>query len=341
MKRLLLVVVLLAVAAGGTLYWRRAHERPADAHRLVLHGNIDLREVRLAFRLVERVREVRVEEGDRVRPGELLARLDDEAERARVAEAEARLEAARQRLARLEAGSRPEEIARGRAELAEARAQARAAQDTLHRLRRLRAKKLVSPEDVENARALAAAAAARVRAAQAALRLLEEGPRKEDIAAARAEVAAREAALRLARKQLAETRLLAPVAGIVRRRLLEPGDMASPQVPALTLARVNPVWARVYVPEPLLGRVVPGLRAEIVTDSAPDHPYPGWVGYVSPTAEFTPKNVETPELRTRLVYETRVFACNPDGGLRLGMPVTVRLRLDRPPARQTPACGDD
>ena len=341
MKRILPLLLVAAVLAGVVLYRNHLQEAPADESALTLYGNIDLREIRLAFNEVEHVREIRVEEGDRVKAGQILATLDDATARARVAEAEARLAAGRQRLARLEAGSRPEEIERARAELAAAKARARAAQDTLKRLEGLLKRKLVSPEDVENARSLADAARAQARAAAASLRLLELGPRKEDIAIARAEVAALEAGLRLARQRLAETRLVAPVAGVVRRRLLEPGDLASPQVPAITLARVNPVWARTYVPEPLLGRVKPGMAAEILTDSAPGTPYRAWVGYVSPTAEFTPKNVETPELRTRLVYETRVYACNPDGGLRLGMPVTVRILLDAPQAARRPDCGDE
>ena len=341
MKRLFAILILAVLLAGGVLYRQRMQQAPADESTLTLYGNIDLREIRLAFNQLEHVREVRVEEGDRVAAGQLLATQEDTTARARVDEAEARLAAARQRLARMEAGSRPEEIERARAELTAAEARARAARDTLRRLEGLLKRKLVSPEDVENARSLADAARAQARAAAASLRLLELGPRKEDIAAARAEVAALEAGLRLARQRLAETRLIAPVAGVVRRRLLEPGDMAGPQVPAITLARVNPVWARTYVPEPMLGQVKPGMVAEILTDSAPDTPYPAWVGYVSPTAEFTPKNVETPELRTRLVYETRVYACNPDGGLRLGMPVTVRILLDAPQSERRPDCGDD
>jgi HlyD family secretion protein len=115
----------------------------------------------------------------------------------------------------------------------------------------------------------------------------------------------------------------------LRERILEPGDWASPQTPAFTLALTEPLWVRAYVPEPSLGRVVPGTRAEIRTDSFPDRVYRGWVGAVSPTAEFTPKNVETPDLRTRLVYQVRVFVCDPGDALRLGMPATVTIPLEK------------
>ncbi|WP_419601599.1 efflux RND transporter periplasmic adaptor subunit, partial [Thiolapillus sp.] len=106
--------------------------------------------------------------------------------------------------------------------------------------------------------------------------------------------------------------------------------MASPLKPALTLAFANPVWVRAYLPETRLGKVKPGMKASITSDSYPGKTYPGWVGYISPTAEFTPKNVETPELRTRLVYQIRVFACNPQEELRLGMPATVNIDLTSP-----------
>ncbi len=328
MKRaVLFTVIVLAVllAVGFTLLDR---ESPDDG-RLTIYGNVDIREVRLAFNGSEHVAEVLVEEGDRVAAGQLLARLDSERLEARVTEARARLEAQKQLLARLEAGSRPEEIDRGRAEYKAAQARARAAADTARRLQHLVEKKLVSPEDAENARSLADAAAAQARAAKAALALLVAGPRQEDIAIARAELEARKAVLALATERLADATLEAPSAGVIRNRILEPGDMASPQVPVLTLALDDPVWVRAYLPETALGRVAPGMAAEIVTDSYPGRRYPAWVGYISPTAEFTPKTVETPELRTRLVYQVRVFACNPRGELRLGMPATVVIDPSR------------
>ena len=116
----------------------------------------------------------------------------------------------------------------------------------------------------------------------------------------------------------------------IRDRLLEPGDMVSPQTPVLTLALTDPVWVRAYASEVYLGRLAPGMSAEVSTDSYPDKTYPGWIGFISPTAEFTPKTVETPELRTRLVYQVRVHVCNPQDELRLGMPTTVSIPLDQP-----------
>ncbi len=339
-KKPIFVMLLLLLAIGGFVYWR-AQGQNGQSNQLTLYGNVDIREARLSFNGSEHVGSVLVQEGDKVVQGQLLATLHKALLLAALDQATAQLEAQRQVVARLNAGSRPEEIDKGRADLAAAQARAKAARDSWHRLQRLVKKKLASTEDMENARANADATKAQVNAAQAALRLLELGPRKEDIAVARAELAARQAAVALAKQHLADAELHAPADGVIRDRILEPGDMASPQTPVLTLAFIDPVWVRAYLPESMLGRVKPGMRAEILTDSYPDKHYAGWVGYISPTAEFTPKNVETPELRTRLVYQVRVFACNPEDELRLGMPATVAIDLTQAtPATARHPCGD-
>jgi len=277
----------------------------------------------------EHISEILVQEGDRVTKGQLLARLHTELLEAQRDEVEATLLAQQQVVAKLEAGSRPEEIRKGQAELNAAQARAKSSADSYKRIARLLENKLASPEDEENARSLADAAVAQMEAVKQALALLQAGPRKEDIAVARAQLVAREAGLVLARQRLEDANLYAPADGVIRNRILEPGDMAFPQTPVLTLAFINPVWARAYLPEPALGQVALGAKALIHTDSYPDKVYEGWVGYISPSAEFTPKNVQTPELRTRLVYSVKIYACNPQGELRLGMPVTVTIALDQ------------
>ena len=177
--------------------------------------------------------------------------------------------------------------------------------------------------------------------AEEALALAVKGPRIEDIDEAKAMLKVDEAQLALAGEVLKDTELYAPSDGIIRNRILEPGDMATPQTPVFTLAKSNPVWVRTYAPETVLGKLTLGMSAEVSTDSHPGKNYRGWVGYISPTAEFTPKNVETPELRTRLVYQVRVYVCNPENELRLGMPGTVTIPLDQPkpaPGHTTPDC---
>ena len=329
-KPLLLVPVLLALG-GGAYWWLRAQETPRDASRLTLYGNVDIREVDLAFDASGHVAEIQVQEGDRVQPGQVLARLQPNKLEAALAATQATVAAQEQALAKLKAGNRPQDIRQARAQADALSAKARMAQITYQRLLKMAQQKLAAPEEIDQARAAADAAEAEVRAAEEAYALVVAGPRAEDIARAEAELAARRAELTLARERLADATLLAPAPGIVRDRILEPGDMASPQTPVLTLALNDPLWVRTYVPESELGRVRPGMAAEIHTDSYPEKTYHGWVGFLSPTAEFTPKNVETPDLRTRLVYQARVFVCNPRNELRLGMPATVTLALDRPP----------
>jgi HlyD family secretion protein len=129
----------------------------------------------------------------------------------------------------------------------------------------------------------------------------------------------------LLRQELADAQLVAPIDGVVRTRIMEPGEMASPQKPVFSLALTDPKWIRAYVSEPDLGKVHPGMAATVAVDSFPQHPFDGWVGFVSPVAEFTPKTVQTEELRPSLVYEVRVFVKDASDVLRLGMPATVHL----------------
>lgn len=164
---------------------------------------------------------------------------------------------------------------------------------------------------------------------------------KASYEAAHATYRAKQAAVSLAQQQLDDTQLYAPADGTVENRIMEPGDMASPATPVFTIALPSPLWVRTYVPESDLGRVKPGMAATVTTDSYPDQRYQGWIGYISPTAEFTPKTVETPELRTALVYQMRVYVCDPQGQLRLGMPATVDLDLTQPAQDHQTSCQPD
>ncbi len=282
----------------------------------------------LAINGSERIARLLVEEGDLVEPGQLMAELELERFQLAVARAQAQVDTQRQVVARLEAGTRPEEIREAEAALAAAQATLDDAEATLTRVMALFEKEASTQQDIDDARSKRDTAAANVRYAQAALDLAKAGPREEDIAEARAVLKRLDVELAQARHDLKDASLHAPSRAIVQERILEVGDMASPQKPVFTLALVDPVWARVYVSEPDLGRIHEGMPATITTDSFPGKEYAGWVGFISPTAEFTPRPVETTELRTKLVYQVRVFAKNPNNELRLGMPVTVRVALD-------------
>lgn len=329
--RIGLVLILAIAVAAGAGYWRwRSGQQNESTNELVLYGNVDIRQVELAFNGSERVVSMLVEEGDLVKRGQLVAKLATDRLETAVARAAAQVQAQQEVVARLVAGTRPQEIRKARAEAEGAEAEAHNAMRIYERRRPLAKKDAVSKEQTDNAKTNAEAAQAKLRASREALDLAVEGPRKEDIAAAKATLDANRAELAYEQRRLADALLYAPSDGIIQNRILEPGDMASPQRAVYTLALTDPVWARVYVSGPDLGKIWPGMSAKVKTDSYPDKQYEAWVGFISPTAQFTPKTVETTELRTRLVYQVRVYVCNPENELRLGMPATVIIPLDQP-----------
>jgi HlyD family secretion protein len=315
-------VVIAAGAAYGYVHFWREHSTPAD---IILYGNVDIREADLAFNVAGRIESMRVEEGDKVDKGQLLATLEPQLYEAEVDAAKAQAAAQRATLDRLLAGSRPEEIKKARQNVRDLEAQLDFAQATLKRTQQLAMDKFAPFQKLDEDRARVTSLEAQLRAAKEELSLVIQGPREEDIAEARALLRAREADLALALRRLEYTKLFAKDRGVIRTRIVEPGAVVAANAPVYTVALLDPVWVRTYAPEPQLGRIQPGMSAQIFTDSAPGRAYDGWVGFISPVAEFTPKTVETPGLRTSLVYRLRVYVEDPDNSLRQGMPVTVRL----------------
>ena len=341
-KRIVIVFVAVVLAATAAWAWYRWHT-PDDAgaaQQLKLFGNIDTRLVNLGFDASGRIEKMAVNEGAAVKAGDILARLDSRRLSLLHEVAVAQAATQRERVRELEAGTRPEEIRKLEAELAAAKAQAANLEKSYRRILDLANKKLAALQQAEDARTAARAAADTMHAADASLALAQAGPRKEQIAAAKASLVALEAEAALAKRNLDDAVLVAPAAGTVQSRILEPGDLASPARTVYTVALTNPLWARVYVSSTSLGKVRPGAPAQVSSDSFPNKTYPGWVGYISPSAEFTPKSVQTEATRTDLVDQVRVFVCNPQDELRLGMPVTVRLDLTQAPA-DAPGCGPD
>jgi HlyD family secretion protein len=339
-QRKTLVGVIAAVVlgvAGGSIWYFNNH-RAANTAELVLYGNVDIRQVQLAFNGSERVVQMQVKEGDLVKKGQLLATLDTVRLTRNVDLRQAQLASQQQVVSRLEAGSRPEEIRKAQADVEAARIDADNAGRTYLRQQALVEQHFVAKQQADDARAAADAAQAKYHSLQETLRLVQLGPRKEDIAAAKAILQADQATLEVARKESVDASLYAPDNGIIQERILEPGDMASPQRPVYTLALTDPIWVRVYVQGPDLGKLKPGMLAYASTDSYPGKHYRAWVGYISPTAEFTPKSVETTEVRSSLVYQVRIFVCNPQDELRLGMPTTVTIPLGQPPAQDPSRC---
>ena len=335
----LAALIMAALVLSACSDDRRSGDRSAP---LTLYGNVDIREVQLAFQDAGRIRALPVDEGARVAAGQVVAELDPTRYQLELQRLNGEVAAQTQVLARLRQGSRPQEVARARAAAASARASLADAATQLARKQQLRTVNRISVQEVDTARTRVETLQANLKAAEEEVSLVVEGPRREDIAAAEAGLAALAAARDLAAQRLEDTRLLAPAAGVIRTRILEPGAMAAPGAPVFTLALTDPLWVRAYISEPDLGLVHEGMRAEVRTDTLPDKTYQGWVGFISSTAEFTPKTVETTELRTKLVYRARIFVCDPQEELRLGMPVTVTLQPGaRPESAPAPSCGPD
>ena len=323
MKKLLIVVILLALVVAVLWHFRDRFRR-AD-HGLQLYGNVDIRGVDLGFRVAGKLLEVRTDEGDAVQPGDLLARLDPQPYAHELARAAAALAAAEADQQLKQAGYRREEIDQARAALEESRVVASDAERSFHRQASLVAGGGTSQQNLDSAQAASDESRQRLKVNEAKLKLLEAGFRAEDIATAAAQVAQAQATYASAKLRLEDTQLTAPAAGIVLTRALEPGAIVSAGATVLSLSLEQPVWVRAYVPESDLGRVPPGTKVLVTTDGQPNRSLHGTVGFVSPRAEFTPKSVETPELRTSLVYRLRVVVADSDGSLRQGMPVTVTI----------------
>lgn len=322
-KRVVPVIVIAGVIGGAVWWWNSHREKHPEN---VFYGNVDIRDVSLAFRVGGRVAAVLKREGEKVEAGEVIARLDPTPYRIALDQALAGVDAARANLSRFEAGFRREEIAEARAMLEQRRAARAMNEEEFGRAEKLYSTAAVPKQTFDSAKAGLDESSAAVKAAEASLDRLVRGNRSEDIAMARADLARAEAAAAAAKLSLEDTELTAPCAGTVLTRVIEPGTMLAPGSTVLVVSLDSPVWVRAFAPEGALGRLAPGAAVEVFSDSQPGRPYPGHVGYVAAQAEFTPKNVETTELRTSLVYRFRIVVDSPDNALRQGMPVTIRVK---------------
>ena len=320
-KRILNIAAVIVIIGAGWL-WMQRGSRDGDA--LNLYGNVDIREVQLAFRQSGRVAQMLFDEGDHVEPGAHMATLDAQPFEEALAAADAAVAAAQADLDKLRRELRPQEIAQAQEALNQALAVARDTERNFDRQSQLLASGAASQKTVDAARTARDQAAASVKAARAAHSQATEGFRKEDIAAGQARLAAAQAARAQAATALADTVLLTPSTGTIIARVREPGSMAVSQSPVYSLSLDAPVYVRAYVGEPDLGRIAPGMRVRVRSDSS-DKLYQGQIGFISPRAEFTPKTVETTDLRTDLVYRLRIVVTNADAALRQGMPVTIEV----------------
>ncbi len=326
-KRLSLLVLGLAAALAGGYAWM-ARDRH-QGNPITLYGNVDIRDVQMAFRQSGRVVRVAVDEGDTVSPGQLLAELDAQPFQENLDAAEAQTRQAQAELDKMRRGFRVQEIAEAEQAVRQAEAALAYAAGELKRQTAVVGSGATARYTFDQARSARDQAAAQLAAAKETLALKKEGYRREDIAAAEARMAGAAAALAQARTALNDTRLVAADRAVVLSRVREPGSMVNPSAPVVTLSLRDPVYVRAYASERNLGQLVPGTQVTVRSDSSPKT-YRGAIGFVSPRAEFTPKSVETTDLRTDLVYRLRIVVTDADEALRQGMPVTVVF--DRAPA---------
>jgi HlyD family secretion protein len=333
-----------SIAIAATHPWPH---RAAASAGIPVSGNVEVTSVELAFKVPGRLAARPVDEGQRLHTGEVVARLDPGDFDRQVNQAEAALHVAEANAARAEAayqavlaGSREQDLSAAASALSEAMAIEAQARRDLGRLAKLYDSGAISRQSFEAAQTARDTASARVTQAHERLDLLKAGARRQDIAQAkaawqqtRAGVEQARQALALARSQRAEAELRSPVNGTVVAKEAEPGEVLAPGAPVVTVADLSHPWVRGYVTERDLGRVHLNQAAEVKTDSHPNERFRGRVSFISPESEFTPKNVQTPQDRVKLVYRITIALSNPQDAFKPGMPVDAVL-LDEP--RATP-----
>jgi len=301
-------------------------------------GYIEATEVRVAGEVGGRLVEVKVAEGDRVSAGDVIARMDTSDTELALRRAGADREQARAQLALVRAGSRPEDVRQAAAQVQSAQAEVKAAQAELdaaaadlerfENLLRANAGSVKQRDDAATRRDVAAArvrgAQDRAQAAAEALAKLKAGARPQEIDVARARVSSSDGQIRTLQKSLADAIVKAPVAGIVTSKLLDTGEMAAPRAPVVVITDLDHAWANLYVDERLVPRLKIGQAATLITDAG--QRLNGTITFISPKAEFTPRNVQTADERSKLVYRVKVTADNKAGVLKPGMPIEAELQ---------------
>jgi len=316
----LAALALLAAVIGGWMWYQSQQDKG-----LTLYGNVDIRTVNMSFRVGGRLASLTVDEGDTITAGQTLGTLDKAPYENALLQARAGVSVAQAQYELMQAGYREEEVAQAAAAVKQAQAAYDYAQNFYKRQQGLWGSRALSANDLENARSARDQAQATLKSAQDKLSQYRSGNRPQDIAQAKASLEQAQAQLAQAELDLRDTTLVAPSDGTLMTRAVEPGSMVNAGSTVLTLSLTRPVWVRAYINEANLGQMQPGRELLLYTDGRPDKPYHGKVGFVSPTAEFTPKTVETPDLRTDLVYRLRIIVTDADDALRQGMPVTVTL----------------
>jgi HlyD family secretion protein len=309
-----------AVAALATVLVLAAGCRnAADNGAIHASGHIEATDIRLAATVGGRLLEAPFEEGDVVSGGAVVARLETTDAEHRLAQARATAEAADAQLRLLLAGTRAEDLRRAEDQLAQAQAELDAARRDFDRLAGLAERGTATEKSRDDAATRQEVAERAVAAARSQVDKLVAGPRRQEIEAARAQRAAAEAAVAAAQQKIVDATVLAPIDGVVTTRVAEPGEVLAPGATTAVLTDLARPWLTVWIDEPSLSQVTLGESA-IVTVDGSDRTFAGTVSFISPVAEFTPKNVQTPEERAKLVFRVKIELQNDDGTFKPGMP---------------------
>jgi HlyD family secretion protein len=328
-KRIFLIIGILALAIAAMVIIDHLRNRKDDS-AMALSGNVEVTEANIGFKIPGRLVERLVDEGYRVKKGDLLAKLDSAELESIVKQNRAALEEAATKLAELRAGSRSQEIGQAAANVDAQEAELLRIRKDHERAEILYKNGAISAAQYDAAKSSYDNRAAMVKNAREALSLAKEGPRKEDIRMAEHRVAQLKATLATSEERLKDTLLYAPFAGIILRKNVEPGETIAQGTPVFTLGDLDNPWIKVYVKEDKLGLVKPGQKAKITTDTFKGKAYEGTVSYISSEAEFTPKTVQTQEERVKLVFGVKVSVKNENWDLKPGMPADVRIDVKRP-----------
>jgi membrane fusion protein YbhG len=326
-RRLPVLIVLAAVIAAGVYFYPRLTKKSEPENQLTLSGNIEAHESLVSFKVQGRIVDLPVEEGQAVESGTLLARLDDADYRQKIRIDEANVHVRESNLALVLAGTREQEVKASEQTMLDAQADLQQKKLDSDRAERLFGKDEVSAQDRDLAVTARKRAEATFQAAQQRYNQAVEGSRKEDIAIARANVAEASATLGLSRVNLDYATLRAPSTGVITVRQAELGEVVVPGTPVVTLADLDHIWLRAYLAEPDLGRIRWGQEATVTTDTYPGKQYHGRISFISSTAEFTPKSVQTYKERVTLVYRIKIDIDNPNHELKPGMPADAHISL--------------
>ena len=327
-----LVVPVLAAAA--------ACAPAADPNTLRVSGHVEATEVRLAPEMGGRVLSLNVKEGDRIQTGAVVLTIDATDLQLAIARAKTEQASAEAQLRLVRASARSEDVKQAeaqveaaKADIPAAKAELDAAAADLQRFDLLLSRKSGSQKQRDDAatrrdvaQARVEAAQKRVEAAEATLARVKAGARREEVAVAESRIATAQAAIASLEDQLKDATLVSPVAGIVTEKLTEMGEVVAPRAPVVVITDLDHAWADVYVPEPAVPRITLGQPATLFTDAG-GAGLTGTVTFISPKAEFTPRNVQTADERAKLVYRIRVTVDNSGGVLKQGMPVDADLAL--------------